>query len=132
MAHGLAANPAVSLRTKVQKELGLSPDVGGAALGDAMVVGLTYMDAAVVPLWPYVVLPLIAPALIRSLICTLVALFALGVCREGPDRAAGVAARGLAGHADRFGKRCDRVRHRSIGDCDHGMTARSWWDVGEP
>jgi hypothetical protein len=36
VAHGLAANPAVFLRTKVQKELGLSPDVGGAALGDAL------------------------------------------------------------------------------------------------
>lgn len=41
VAHGLAANPTVFLRTKVQKELGLSPEVGGAALGDALVVGLT-------------------------------------------------------------------------------------------
>jgi vacuolar iron transporter family protein len=81
VAHGLAANPTVFLRTKVQKELGLSPDVGGAARGDALVVGLTYMGAAVVPLWPYVFLPLIAPALITSILCTLVALFALGVAK---------------------------------------------------
>ena len=35
VAIGLASNPNVFLRTKVQKELGLSPDAGGAALGDA-------------------------------------------------------------------------------------------------
>lgn len=81
VARGLATNPKVFLRTKVQKELGLSPDVGGAALGDALVVGLTYMGAAIVPLWPYVALPLMAPALVTSLICTLVALFALGVAK---------------------------------------------------
>lgn len=81
VAHGLAANPRVFLRTKVQKELGLSPEVGGAARGDALVVGLTYMAAAVVPLWPYVALPLLAPALITSILCTLIALFALGVAK---------------------------------------------------
>ncbi len=81
VARGLAANPQVFLRTKIQKELGLSPDVGGAALGDALVVGLTYMGAAVIPLWPYVVLPLMAPALVTSLACTLVALFILGVVK---------------------------------------------------
>ncbi|MFN8215352.1 MAG: VIT1/CCC1 transporter family protein [Solirubrobacterales bacterium] len=81
VAAGLAANPDVFLRTKVQKELGLSPDVGGAALGDALVVGLTYLGAAFIPLWPYAVLPLIAPALLVSLACTLVALFALGVIK---------------------------------------------------
>lgn len=39
------------------------------------------MGAAVVPVWPYVVLPLTAPALITSIVCTLVALFALGVAK---------------------------------------------------
>lgn len=69
------------LRTKIEKELGLSPDVGGAARGDALVVGLTYMAAAVIPLFPYVVLPLTAPALITSITATLIALFALGVAK---------------------------------------------------
>lgn len=81
VAHGLAANRTVFLRTKVQKELGLSPDVGGAALGDALVVGLTYMGAAVIPLWPYIALPLTTPALVTSIACTLIALFALGVAK---------------------------------------------------
>ena len=80
VARGLAANPNVFLRTKVEKELGLSPDAGGAALGDALVVGLTYLGAAIIPLWPYLVFP-IRTALIVSLVCTLAALFALGVAK---------------------------------------------------
>jgi VIT1/CCC1 family predicted Fe2+/Mn2+ transporter len=81
VARGLAANPEIFLRTKVEKELGLSADAGGAALGDALVVGLTYLGAAIIPLWPYAVLPLIAPALIVSVACTLLALFVLGVIK---------------------------------------------------
>jgi VIT1/CCC1 family predicted Fe2+/Mn2+ transporter len=80
VALGLAANPNVFLRTKVQKELGLSPDTGGAALGDALVVGGTYLGAAIIPLWPYLVFPLTA-ALVASIVCTLLALFALGIVK---------------------------------------------------
>jgi VIT1/CCC1 family predicted Fe2+/Mn2+ transporter len=81
VATGLAANPNVFLRTKIQKELGLSPDVGGAALGDALMVGLAYLVAAVIPLWPYAALPLMTPALATSLGCTLAALFGLGLVK---------------------------------------------------
>ena len=77
VALGLAANPEVFLRTKVQKELGLSPDQGGAAFGDALVVGGTYLVAAIVPLWPYLIFS-VHRALVASLACTLAALFALG------------------------------------------------------
>lgn len=66
------------LRTKVEKELGLSPQAGGAALGDGIVVGLSYLLAAIVPLWPYVAFGRIT-ALSVSVVCTLIALFALGV-----------------------------------------------------
>jgi hypothetical protein len=69
VARGLAANPNVFLRTKVQK-LGLSPDAGGAALGDAAVVGATYLPAAIVPLWPYFFFSL-GLALTISLTCDL-------------------------------------------------------------
>jgi len=78
VALGLAANPEVFLRTKVQKELGISADAGGAALGDALVVGLTYLCAAIIPLWPYVFFG-ISTALPISLFCTFVALFALSL-----------------------------------------------------
>jgi VIT1/CCC1 family predicted Fe2+/Mn2+ transporter len=88
VATGLAANPNVFLRTKIQKELGLSPESGGAARGDALIVGLAYLAAAVVPLWPYAVLPLMWPALGVSLACTLVALFALGIVKSTVARQA--------------------------------------------
>jgi VIT1/CCC1 family predicted Fe2+/Mn2+ transporter len=81
VAQGLATDANVFLRTKVQKELGLSPDAGGAARGDALVVGLSYLVAAFIPLWPYAALPLMRPALVVSLVCTLVALFTLGVVK---------------------------------------------------
>ena len=91
VARGLAANPNVFLRTKVQKELGLSPDAGGAAVGDALVVGLTYLGAAVIPLWPYALFG-IGLALPISIACTLLALFALGVAKGTVARQARVRA----------------------------------------
>ena len=80
VARGLASNPNVFLRTKVEKELGLSADAGGNALGDAVVVGATYLGAAIVPLWPYFLFSLNV-ALVVSLACTLVALFAVGAAK---------------------------------------------------
>jgi VIT1/CCC1 family predicted Fe2+/Mn2+ transporter len=80
VALGLAANPNVFVRTKVQKELGLSPDLGTAALGDAIVVGGTYLIAAIIPLWPYFFMAL-RTALWVSIACTLGALFTLGVAK---------------------------------------------------
>ena len=80
VALGLAGNDNVFLRTKVQKELDLSPDAGGDALGDAFVVGGTYLVAAIIPLWPYLIFG-ISTALVVSIACTLAALFALGVLK---------------------------------------------------
>jgi len=80
VAQGLAANENVFLRTKIQKELALSPDAGGDALGDAFVVGGTYLGAAFIPLWPYFAFDL-NTALVVSLISTLIALFALGIAK---------------------------------------------------
>jgi VIT1/CCC1 family predicted Fe2+/Mn2+ transporter len=80
VAVGLAANPNVFLRTKVQKELGLSPDVGGAALGDGIVVGFSYLVAAAIPLWPYLLFARLT-AFPISIGCTLVALFGLGIVK---------------------------------------------------
>jgi VIT1/CCC1 family predicted Fe2+/Mn2+ transporter len=80
VARGLATNANVFLRTKIEKELGISPDAGGAAFGDALAVGATYLVAAIVPLWPYFFFRLHV-ALAVSLICTLVALFLVGVAK---------------------------------------------------
>lgn len=91
VAEQLAEHPQAFLRTKVQKELGLSPDAGGAALGDALVVGASYLVAAAVPLWPYLFFG-VGTALAVSVVATLAALFGLGalkgrVTRQGLARA---------------------------------------------
>ncbi|HET6172318.1 MAG TPA: VIT1/CCC1 transporter family protein [Gaiellales bacterium] len=80
VARGLAVNPNVFLRTKIEKELGISADAGGAAFGDAIAVGVTYLVAAIVPLWPYFFFSL-HTALAISLACTLLALFLVGVAK---------------------------------------------------
>ena len=80
VARGLASNPNVFLRTKIEKELGISPDSGGAAFGDALAVGFTYLVAAIVPLWPYFFFSR-STALAVSLVCTLLALFLVGVAK---------------------------------------------------
>jgi VIT1/CCC1 family predicted Fe2+/Mn2+ transporter len=89
VAVGLAANPNVLLRTKAEKELGLSPEVGGAARGDGIDVGLPCVPTTIVPLWPYVVLGR-GSALVLSVGCTLVAPFAIGVLKGRAARQAQV------------------------------------------
>jgi VIT1/CCC1 family predicted Fe2+/Mn2+ transporter len=51
VALGLASNPNVFLRTKVQKDS--DSHRTRAATRSAIVVGATYLGAAIVPLWPY-------------------------------------------------------------------------------
>jgi VIT1/CCC1 family predicted Fe2+/Mn2+ transporter len=68
------------LKTKVEKELGLPFGGGGAALGDAVVVGASYAAAALIPLWPYFLWG-IRLALAVSLAATGLALFGLGVLK---------------------------------------------------
>ncbi len=75
------------LKTKVEKELGLSYGETETALGDAAVVGGMYALAAVVPLWPYLIWS-VGTALVVSLIATGLALFALGLVK---GRVAGMA-----------------------------------------
>jgi vacuolar iron transporter family protein len=67
--------------------LGLSPDLGAAALGDAVVVGGTYLLAAIIPLWPYFFMALHS-ALWVSIACTLVALAGVGIAKARVARMA--------------------------------------------
>jgi VIT1/CCC1 family predicted Fe2+/Mn2+ transporter len=68
------------IKTKVEKELGLPYGEHETALGDAIVVGLAYALAALIPLWPYLAWD-VATALPISLAATAVALFGLGVAK---------------------------------------------------
>lgn len=64
------------IKTKVEKELGLAYEERETALGDALIVGLAYALAVLIPLWPYFAWD-VATALPISLAATAVALFAL-------------------------------------------------------
>ncbi len=66
--------------TMVQKELGIDPDPVGTPVGDAAFVGLSYLVAAVIPLFPYFFLHG-GIAIITSILATFIALFGIGVLK---------------------------------------------------
>jgi len=66
--------------TMVQKELGIEPEPPGTPIGDALFVGLSYLIAAGVPLFPYFFLQG-EVAIITSIIATLIALFCIGLLK---------------------------------------------------
>ena len=76
----IATSTDALLKTMVEKELGVPNGDTETALGDAAVVGASYGVAALIPLWPYFFFSL-SVALPISLVCTGLALFALGVLK---------------------------------------------------
>lgn len=83
----IARSPISLTRTMIEKELGLSYGEVNAEHKDAIVVGLSYAGAALIPLWSYFVWP---PgfALPISLVTTAFALFVLGVAKGRVARTA--------------------------------------------
>ena len=53
MAEHIASDRDLWLRTMVEKELGLSPEITANPLKDAMVMGLAFIVAAMVPIFPF-------------------------------------------------------------------------------
>jgi VIT1/CCC1 family predicted Fe2+/Mn2+ transporter len=76
----LARHPHSHVRMTVEKELGLAYGEHRTALGDALVVGATFILAAWVPVFPYLIWKVEA-ALIVSLASTAAALIAVGVLK---------------------------------------------------
>jgi vacuolar iron transporter family protein len=76
----ISMSPRSLMKTKVEKELGISYDETATESGDAAVVGASYALAAFIPLWPYFFWR-ISTALPVSLIATAVALFSLGILK---------------------------------------------------
>jgi VIT1/CCC1 family predicted Fe2+/Mn2+ transporter len=66
--------------TMVQKELGLEPEPAGGIMHDALLVGSSYLVAAIIPLAPYFFLKGF-PAIITSILATFVALFCIGLAK---------------------------------------------------
>ncbi len=66
--------------TMIQKELGLDPEPTGSPSKDALMVGLSYLIAATIPLFPYFFFTGIL-AISTSIAATLVALFCIGIAK---------------------------------------------------
>ena len=81
LASEVIARSTTSLnKTMIEKELGLPYGETKGERKDAIVVGCSYAGAALIPLWPYLLWPLLV-ALPVSLVTTAFALFALGVVK---------------------------------------------------
>ena len=77
----LARHPEVLLKTMVEKELGVAVESGhGSPLQGALVMGAAFGAGAVVPIVPYLVLP-VGIALYASVAATALVLFGIGVVK---------------------------------------------------
>ena len=82
VAHDLASNKQVLLKTMVEKELGLIVDDDDAnALRGALVMGGSFGVAAVVPIVPYLFLP-VSHALYLSVGASALTLFGMGAIKS--------------------------------------------------
>jgi vacuolar iron transporter family protein len=81
VAHELASNKQVLLKTMVEKELGLVVDEDANALRGAVVMGASFGLAALVPIVPYVFLG-VSTALWVSVLATGLMLFAMGALKS--------------------------------------------------
>ena len=79
----LSADPKRWVRFMMRFELGLEPPDPKQELRSAVTIALAYVAGGIVPLWPYVVFPAPARALLVSCVVTLVALFGFGALKGG-------------------------------------------------
>jgi len=68
------------VNTMVEKELGLSAEPEGSAIRDSLAMGASYLLASLVPLGPYLFLP-VHPAFALSVALTVVALVVIGAIK---------------------------------------------------
>ena len=80
IAKRLMSNPKLLLEDMAHKELGISPEALEEPLGNALVMGMAYVIGGLVPVAPYLLLPM-AAAMPLSIGGTLVALFAFGALK---------------------------------------------------
>lgn len=77
IAKKLMSNPKLLLEDMAHKELGISPEALEEPLGNAIVMGVAYVAGGLIPVLPYLTLP-IAKAMPISIGGTLLALFLFG------------------------------------------------------
>ena len=77
IAKRLMSDPKLLLEDMAHKELGIAPETLEEPLGNALVMGTAYVLGGLVPVLPYLMLPL-STAMPISIVCTLLALFLFG------------------------------------------------------
>ncbi|CAN5140128.1 VIT1/CCC1 transporter family protein [soil metagenome] len=80
VASELARHPPVLLKTMVEKELGIVVDEGRSPLHGAVVMGLAFGAAAIVPVLPYLLAPISIAPWISGVLCAAV-MFGMGVVK---------------------------------------------------
>ena len=80
IAEHIAADRSLMLNTMIEKELGLSPDLPGSPLKDALAMGVAFLVGGVFPLAPYFFM-LGVPALAASIGATGGMLFLMGAAK---------------------------------------------------
>ena len=78
MADHIASDKDLWLRTLVEKELGISPDMTTNPIKDALTMGCAYVLGAMIPIIPYFFLSGTV-AIVTAVIVALCGLFALGI-----------------------------------------------------
>jgi VIT1/CCC1 family predicted Fe2+/Mn2+ transporter len=85
VARIMAGHPEVMLKTMVEKELGLAVEEGhghGSPFQGAVIMGVAFGIGAVVPLLPYILLPVNGGATVASFAATAAVLFAIGMVKS--------------------------------------------------
>ena len=77
IAKRLMSNPKLLLEDMAHKELGIAPEALEEPLGNAVVMGVAYVLGGLIPVLPYLLLPM-QTAMSVSITGTLVALFLFG------------------------------------------------------
>jgi VIT1/CCC1 family predicted Fe2+/Mn2+ transporter len=78
----MARHPEVLLKTMVEKELGVSVDVGQASpLTGALVMGVAFGLGAIIPIIPHLLLP-VPSSVYTSVVATALVLFGIGAAKS--------------------------------------------------
>ena len=81
LANDIAQDQTLWLNTLLEKELGISPDVGGSPVKDALVMGVSFGLSAILPIAPYFFLTVSPVTVGLSIGLSLAGLFALGLTK---------------------------------------------------
>ncbi len=81
LANDIAQDQTLWLNTLLEKELGISPDISGSPVKDALVMGVAFGLSAILPIAPYFFLAVSPVTIGLSIGLSLVGLFALGLTK---------------------------------------------------